>query len=72
MRGKRYALKVEDGKVSKAYVEPDNTGSAGEWLSSVAVLLRMLIYIDQCPWPTRFSIKCYDYYPEAHRLIYVL
>jgi peroxiredoxin len=28
MRGKRYALKVEDGKVSKAYVEPDNTGSA--------------------------------------------
>jgi 2-Cys peroxiredoxin 5 len=31
MRGKRYALKVEDGKVSKAYVEPDNTGSAGKW-----------------------------------------
>ncbi|KAG4294189.1 peroxiredoxin (alkyl hydroperoxide reductase subunit C) [Fusarium proliferatum] len=28
MRGKRYALKVEDGKVSKAHVEPDNTGSA--------------------------------------------
>lgn len=30
MRGKRYALKVENGKVSKAYVEPDNTGSAGK------------------------------------------
>jgi 2-Cys peroxiredoxin 5 len=30
MRGKRYALKVEDGKVTKTYVEPDNTGSAGK------------------------------------------
>ncbi|KAM0564479.1 hypothetical protein ACHAPJ_000693 [Fusarium lateritium] len=28
MRGKRYALKVEDGKVKEAHVEPDNTGSA--------------------------------------------
>jgi 2-Cys peroxiredoxin 5 len=25
-RSKRYALVVEDGKVTKAYVEPDNTG----------------------------------------------
>ncbi|KAI4280833.1 MAG: hypothetical protein L6R38_004140 [Xanthoria sp. 2 TBL-2021] len=25
-RSKRYALKVEDGKVKEAYVEPDNTG----------------------------------------------
>ncbi|GAD94822.1 AhpC/TSA family protein [Paecilomyces variotii No. 5] len=25
-RGKRYALKVEDGKVKEAFVEPDNTG----------------------------------------------
>ena len=30
MRGKRYALKVEDGKVKEAYVEPDNTGTAGK------------------------------------------
>lgn len=29
MRGKRYALKVEDGKVKEAHVEPDNTGSSG-------------------------------------------
>ncbi|KAH7273926.1 hypothetical protein FSOLCH5_001200 [Fusarium solani] len=28
MRGKRYALKVEDGKVKEAHVEPDNTGSS--------------------------------------------
>ncbi|KAF4986655.1 hypothetical protein FDECE_15845 [Fusarium decemcellulare] len=28
MRGKRYALKVEDGKVKKAHVEPDNTGTS--------------------------------------------
>ncbi|CAM1504241.1 Fc.00g018320.m01.CDS01 [Cosmosporella sp. VM-42] len=27
MRGKRYALKVEDGRVKEAYVEPDNTGT---------------------------------------------
>lgn len=25
-RSKRYVLKVEDGKVSEAHVEPDNTG----------------------------------------------
>jgi hypothetical protein len=30
MRGKRYALKVEDGKVKEAHVEPDNTGSSGK------------------------------------------
>ncbi|CAL8577804.1 hypothetical protein XPA_003619 [Xanthoria parietina] len=29
-RSKRYALKVEDGKVKEAYVEPDNTGVDGE------------------------------------------
>ncbi|ORY58861.1 alkyl hydroperoxide reductase/peroxiredoxin, partial [Pseudomassariella vexata] len=27
MRGKRYALVVEDGKVASAHVEPDNTGT---------------------------------------------
>ncbi|KAI1438083.1 Redoxin [Xylaria sp. CBS 124048] len=27
MRGKRYALVVEDGKVKSAHVEPDNTGT---------------------------------------------
>jgi len=26
MRSKRYALKIEDGKVQEAFVEPDNTG----------------------------------------------
>jgi len=26
IRGKRYALVIEDGKVKKAFVEPDNTG----------------------------------------------
>lgn len=30
-RSKRYALKVKDGKVAAAYVEPDNTGTAGEF-----------------------------------------
>lgn len=29
-RSKRYALKVKDGKVAAAFVEPDNTGTAGE------------------------------------------
>lgn len=29
-RSKRYALIVEDGKVSKVFVEPDNTGVNGE------------------------------------------
>jgi 2-Cys peroxiredoxin 5 len=28
-RSKRYALVVEDGKVTKAHVEPDNTGLDG-------------------------------------------
>ncbi|KAL8674895.1 MAG: hypothetical protein Q9168_000698 [Polycauliona sp. 1 TL-2023] len=32
-RSKRYALKVEDGKVKEAYVEPDNTGVDGKHLS---------------------------------------
>lgn len=27
-RSKRYALKVKDGKVAAAFVEPDNTGTA--------------------------------------------
>jgi peroxiredoxin len=29
VRGKRYALKIEDGKVKEAFVEPDNTGIDG-------------------------------------------
>ena len=29
-RGKRYALLVEDGKVTEAFVEPDNTGVSGK------------------------------------------
>ncbi|KAK8138035.1 Redoxin [Apiospora sp. TS-2023a] len=29
MRGKRYALVIEDGKVKEAHVEPDNTGTNG-------------------------------------------
>jgi peroxiredoxin 5 len=29
MRSKRYALKIEDGKVQEAFVEPDNTGIDG-------------------------------------------
>jgi len=28
-RSKRYALVIEDGKVKKAFVEPDNTGVKG-------------------------------------------
>jgi 2-Cys peroxiredoxin 5 len=32
-RGKRYALKVEDGVVTEAIVEPDNTGLNGRLLS---------------------------------------
>ncbi|KAL9042760.1 MAG: hypothetical protein Q9180_000352 [Flavoplaca navasiana] len=32
-RSKRYALKVENGKVKEAFVEPDNTGVDGEYLS---------------------------------------
>lgn len=28
MRGKRYALVIEDGKVKSAHVEPDNTGTS--------------------------------------------
>lgn len=42
MRGKRYALKVEDGKVSKAHVEPDNTGSAGEWYPKIVYHVYLL------------------------------
>lgn len=30
VRGKRYALVIEDGKVKSAHVEPDNTGTNGE------------------------------------------
>lgn len=30
-RSKRYALKVEDGKVTATFVEPDSTGTAGEF-----------------------------------------
>jgi 2-Cys peroxiredoxin 5 len=30
VRGKRYALRIEDGVVVAAYVEPDNTGTSGE------------------------------------------
>jgi len=30
-RSKRYALIVEDGKVSKMFAEPDNTGVSGEF-----------------------------------------
>lgn len=29
VRGKRYALLIEDGKVKEAFVEPDNTGTNG-------------------------------------------
>lgn len=29
VRGKRYALKIEDGKVKEAHVEPDNAGFNG-------------------------------------------
>ena len=31
VRGKRYALKVVDGKVAEAHVEPDNAGFNGRW-----------------------------------------
>ncbi|KAK2609141.1 hypothetical protein QQS21_002368 [Conoideocrella luteorostrata] len=31
MRGKRYALKIENGKVTKTFIEPDNTGANGIW-----------------------------------------
>lgn len=34
VRSKRYALKVEDGKVTATFVEPDSTGTAGEYSSS--------------------------------------
>jgi len=30
-RSKRYVLIVEDGKVSKMFAEPDNTGVSGEF-----------------------------------------
>lgn len=33
MRAKRYALVVEDGKVKSVHVEPDNTGTDGEYLT---------------------------------------
>jgi 2-Cys peroxiredoxin 5 len=33
-RSKRYALVIEDGKVKKAFVEPDNTGVKGMSLLS--------------------------------------
>lgn len=29
MRSKRYALKIENGKVSKTFIEPDGTGADG-------------------------------------------
>jgi|SRR5687767_5549983 hypothetical protein len=35
VRGKRYALKVEDGKVKEAHVEPDNAGFNGKWRSII-------------------------------------
>lgn len=41
MRGKRYALLIEDGKVKSAHVEPDNTGTNGEF---VPVPLPSLIF----------------------------
>lgn len=33
VRGKRYALKIEDGKVAEVFVEPDNAGFNGEFRS---------------------------------------
>lgn len=36
MRGKRYALLIEDGKVKSAHVEPDNTGTNGEFFPTSA------------------------------------
>jgi peroxiredoxin len=35
IRGKRYALLVENGKVTEAHVEPDSTGLNGELNSIV-------------------------------------
>jgi len=47
-RSKRYALIVEDGKVSKMFAEPDNTGVSGEF--------RCYIYICQLQGETlRFN-----------------
>lgn len=34
MRGKRYALKIVDGKIAAAHVEPDATGYKGEFFLS--------------------------------------
>lgn len=38
MRGKRYALLIEDGKVKSAHVEPDNTGTNGEFVPAPPLL----------------------------------
>lgn len=32
-RSKRYALKVEDGKITKTFIEPDATGADGRDLT---------------------------------------
>ena len=36
VRGKRYALVIKDGKIAAVHVEPDNTGTSGQFSTSVA------------------------------------
>lgn len=56
MRGKRYALEIEDGKVKAAHVEPDNTGTSGTSFFS-------LISSEPPPLPLfqsqRYAVPCH-------------
>lgn len=50
-RSKRYALTVENGKVTGAFIEPDNTGVNGMHISDNLVL--KIANINQSPRPRR-------------------
>lgn len=45
-RSKRFALKIQDGKVKEVHVEPDNTGVNGQ---SIVSLHAFLTDIEQLP-----------------------
>jgi 2-Cys peroxiredoxin 5 len=40
LRSKRYAIQIENGKVKKVHVEPDNTGVDGKLL--------YFVFVDDC------------------------
>lgn len=57
VRGKRYALKVVDGKVAAAHVEPDGTGYKGEFVTSSGSITFASDVLSQFLWLRRYWTK---------------